>query len=262
MMAITSGNGAETLILSTNEKESVQQLIEQLSKDNSHLTEVFFNDFAKNQAPVWQRYSNGIYNHPKTWWIGIIQVLMITGSLGTKRKTEAMLRQNALAQILHELLRSENIERTQQNILQVVRFNLKYRKSDIAGRFHGGMFTNYATMLGRLGKNIPSAQKWSARITNLTIASFGAAIQVIASGYNSPDAIMNAILTGNTERVPNAFRAIPYKSKTTTEEDGISSALLAEIQAVQIANSIESTPGPINEFCRRPENIKLKGLCR
>ena len=77
-MAITSGNGAETLILSANEKESVQQLMEQLSKDNSHLSEAFFSDFAKNQAPVWQRYSNGIYNHPKTWWIGIIQVLMIT----------------------------------------------------------------------------------------------------------------------------------------------------------------------------------------
>ena len=39
--------------------------------------------------------------------------------------------------------------RTQLFIREAEPFNLKYRKSDIAGRFHGGVFKMYASMGGR-----------------------------------------------------------------------------------------------------------------
>src|SRR5690606_30211322 len=169
--------------------------------------------FTDEQHPAWRRYVDGIYNHPKTWWIGIIQTQMILGMWGEQRKAEASIRQSTLARILHQLTTPSNRAQSEMLISEAVRFNLKHRKADITGRFHGGLFTNYASMGGRRGAGIPGQSiKWAGRITNLTIASFGATIAAIAANRKTAEDILNAIITGKTQPLPAGYKTLAKNS--------------------------------------------------
>src|SRR5690606_10275052 len=99
---------------------------------------------------------------------------MQTGLWGRKWQSVASVRANALGQVV---LNSGN---HLPLIKKVVMFNLRYRKADMAGRLAGGFFTNYASTGGKLGKGLSDRSKTARNLSNLTIASYGCAIQAIA----------------------------------------------------------------------------------
>ncbi len=144
---------------------------------------------------------------------------------------------------------------------RAIKFNLKYRKADIAGRFHGSLFTNYSSTGGRKGAKLPRISKWSVKITNFTIASFGAAIQSIANGQKEPDAIINSIITGRSERVPHHISKQLMDNQVTAEEASLTTAVNSEVFSANAINNLQPGPVPISEFCNRPENIDLKSIC-
>lgn len=135
-------------------------------------------------------------SHPKTWWIGIIQIQMVSGIWGNRNKARAMLRQQALGRALGQLLAEENQSESIELIRLAVRFNLKHCKADIAGRLHGWFFTNFASTGGRLGKLAGAKTKLPVIATNLMFSTFGATIQSVAEGLETPDHIVNAAISG------------------------------------------------------------------
>lgn len=261
-MLLDSSQGPVPFALPMTDKAAVEGLLHKASTDIPHQREDFAQRFTDEQHPAWHRYIDGIYNHPKTWWIGIIQTQMVLGVWGTRRKAEASIRQATLAQILHQLTAPENRDHSERLIVEAVRFNLKYRKADITGRLHGGLFTNYASMGGRHGAAATGrGLKWAGRITNLTVASFGAAIGAIAANRKSPEEILNAIITGKTDALPSGYKTLAQQA--STEPTGEMEHVVAgEVHGVAALNSISPAPVPIREFCNRPENVDLKGICR
>lgn len=170
-----------------------------------------------------------------------------------------------MARVLSELLAEENRERSLEISLKAVRFNLKYRKADIMGRVHGGVFTNYSSTLGRFGGRRLSGRP-SVTIpvsaTSLLLATFGAAIQSIALGYETQDHIINAMITGRAEELPEGYR---FASRMTGEQaldQEVAAGVKAGLYGVDALNDIAPGPVPIREFCQRQENVNLKGLCK
>lgn len=261
-MILNSQQGHVPFTLSPADKAAVESLLRKAGQDDPHQRDDFARRFTHNQHPAWRRYIEGVYNHPKTWWIGIIQTQMVLGIWGHNRKAEASIRQAALAQILQYLTAPENREQSETFIVEAVRFNLRYRKADITGRFHGGLFTNYASMGGRRGAAATGqGLKWAARITNLTVASFGAAIGAIAAGRKTPEDVINAIVTGKTEALPVRYKELAQQTpiESTAELEHI---VYGEMHGVNALNSVSPSPVPIREFCSRPENVDLEGICR
>ncbi|PCM44228.1 hypothetical protein CPA50_12000 [Marinobacter sp. ANT_B65] len=173
-----------------------------------------------------------------------------------------MLRQQALARVLRQLLAEENQNASRELIRHAVRFNLKYRKADIAGRLHGGVFTNFASTGGRLGKLAGAKTRIPVSATNLMLATFGAAIQSIAEGLETPDHIVNAAISGKVQKLPEGYRSLAHASPNDGKVLQLTNAVAAGLHGVSAVNNIAPGPVPISEFCSRPENIKLRGLCQ
>lgn len=260
-MIISSPHGSMPFALASSDKDAIEDLLQKVGADAPHQREDFARRFTDSQHPAWYRYTSGIYNHPKTWWIGIIQTQMVLGVWGPRHKAEASIRQAKLAQILYQLTAPENRDRSKTLVVEAVRFNLNYRKADIAGRFHGGFFTNYASMGGRRGAAATAQSvKWSARITNLTVASFGAAIGAIAANRKTEEDILNAIITGKPEALPSRYKTLAQQALVDTTGE-IESIVIGEVKGVEALNHVLPGPTPIRDFCNRPENVNLKELC-
>lgn len=257
---ILGNQGSTPFSLSVADKNSVQNFLSnvQQSSDSSR----FADKFTDERAPGWQRYFHGIYNHPKTWWIGIIQVQMVTGIWGERQKARAMLRQQALARVLYQLLAEENREQSLELINRAVRFNLKYRKADIVGRIHGGIFTNFASTGGRHGRVVDPAVRISVSVTNLMLATFGAAIQSIAEHYGTAEHIINSMITGKAQELPEGYRSLSRMAPNDPKVPELTDALKSGLHGVSAVNNISPSPVPVSEFCARPENVELKGLCQ
>lgn len=261
-MILNSSQGQVPFTLLPAEKSAVENLLRKVGQAPPRQRDEFARRFTDGQHPAWRRYIDGIYNHPKTWWIGIIQTQMVLGVWGARRKAEALIRQAALAQILHQLTAPENRERSETLIVEAVRFNLQYRKADIAGRFHGGLFTNYASMGGRRGAAATGhGLKWAGRITNFTIASFGAAIGALAVGRKTPEDVLNAIITGKTEALPAQYQVLAQQAPAEATDE-LEHIVNGEVQGVDALNRVSPSPVPIRDFCTRPENVDLKSICR
>lgn len=144
----------------------------------------------------------------------------------------------------------------------IVRYNLKHRKADIVGRLVGGGFTHYASMGGRLGnKRLSKFEKFAVGATNLGIASYGAAIKAITTGPKTLEAVIQSVLTGRPEHLPDGYRrdsGVPL----TEEENRLLENVEAGLSEVMSLTQVGPGPTPIKEFCSRPENINLKGVCR
>lgn len=144
----------------------------------------------------------------------------------------------------------------------VIRYNLKFRKSDIAGRLAGGQFTNYASTAGRFGNLRLSANAKRVRmVTNFGIASYGAAIKAVAMGHRQPGALVQAVLTGRAENLPANYlqgSKEPLGSKETELLQGLGMAITEVATLTQVSPS----PVSIEEFCTRPENLDLAGVCK
>jgi len=254
-------SATSNLDLSPSDKNAIQNVFDKLSENDSTLNKQFLDNFADQQEPAWQRYVDGIYNHPKTWWIGIIHLQMLMGLFGEKYQAQASIRQNALTRSLYFFFDESNRDKSRALIKRSVRFNLKYRKADIAGRFHGGLFTNYASSGGRRGSGVSRGTKWAVRTTNFSLASFGAAIQTITKGLHDPDAIINAIITGKSEKIPFHLTNKPDSTDTSQEESNLTSAVSAEVYSVNAINNLQPAPVPLDVFCSKPENVNLTSIC-
>lgn len=254
-----------SLNLSVREKNDVQAFVENLQANPRELTG-FTVTFAHGNEAAWHRFLKGAYNHPITWWIGIFQLQMQMGIWGSLHRTMASMRASVLWQ-LSEPLRNEAsglLKGEDMPMLSaIVRYNLKYRKADIAGRFAGGAFTDYASMGGRLGsKRLSKNAKRIGRYTNLGIASYGAATKALVQGHKSLEAIVQSILTGRPEHIPTSYRSDSSTAPPTQEEQELLDKLEMALSEVMSLTQVAPGPVPIKEFCSRPENINLKGVCR
>lgn len=144
----------------------------------------------------------------------------------------------------------------------IVRYNLQHRKADIVGRLLGSKFTNYASTGGRFGnKRLSKGGKLARTITNFSIASYGAAIKALAEEHRTLEAIIQSVLTGRPEDLPAGYHSqsgAPLSEEETNLLENVESALSEVMSLTQV----EPGPVPIKEFCSRPENINLKGVCR
>lgn len=254
-----------SLNLTVMEKNDVQIFVENVQNAKPHDVDVFMSWFAKGNQAAWHRFIVGAYNHPITWWIGIFQLQMQMGIWGHHRRAVASTRSNVLWQATQPL-RSEAGKMLQGKpaplLSGIVKYNLKYRKADIAGRLVGGQFTNYASMGGRFGnKRLPKSVKLPVGAANFILASYGAAIKAVVEGHRNAEAVIQSILTGHPEHLPKNYRSdsnAPLTENETQLYQNIESALSEVMSLTQV------TPGPvpIKEFCSRPENINLKGVCK
>lgn len=254
-----------TLDLGLTEKNDVQIFVENVQNSSPHEVNVFASWFSNGNGAVWSRFIRGAYNHPITWWIGIFQLQMQMGIWGFHRRAQASERASILWQLskplrdeVSGLLKGEDIPM----LSAIVRYNLKYRKADIAGRLAGGAFTNYASTGGRLGnKSLSKNAKRVRTVANLGIASYGAAIKAIAEGRKTIEAVIQSILTGHPEHLPDNYRN-DGGAAVSSEETKLLENLKSALSELMSLTQVMPGPVPIREFCSRPENINLKGVCK
>jgi len=253
------------LNLDLRSKQNIDKFIQQTKTVNPQQLDQFKDNFAHGNKAAWQRFLVGAYNHPLTWWIGIIQLQMQMGLWGFKYKSVAAIRANKLRQItapLRKEIKGGLNGEPMPIITNIIKYNIKHRKADILGRFTGGAFTNYASTGGRMGnKALPTSAKAVRTVTNLGLASYGAAIQAVVKGHNNLEAVIQSILTGRPEQLPANIKTmndIPLTKEEERYQEAIESALLEISKLTQLSLG----PIPIKEFCQKKENMNLKGICK
>lgn len=179
-----------TMSLTLHDRQIIQAAVEQLQDAGTNEVDLFFQQFPYGNESVMRRFVKGAYNHPVTWWLGIFQLQMQKRMWGHRHHAAANMRANILSQVLAPVWNEAagKVNGGDTPILSgVIRYNLKYRKADIAGRLAGGQFTNYASTAGRFGNLRLSANAKRVRmVTNFGIASYGAAIKAAAIGHRQP----------------------------------------------------------------------------
>lgn len=246
----------ERVIVDAKSKKEVENLIQNLSEADEKEAEKFLDQFNRGAGPAWHRFLKGAYNQPITWWIGIIQLQMQLGMWGPKRKSQSQVVANQLGQALRVI--KENAG--QETLLKALKYNLKYKKADILGRFAGGVFTNYASKGGRAGGQKINANVGRAiNLSNFVLASYGACIKAVGTGHKRPEHIIQSVLTGR----PNG--PVPYPNagtKLSSDERDLLIKAEQGLNEMSRLSNLSSSPTPIADFCERPENINIKGLCK
>ncbi|MEZ7277611.1 hypothetical protein [Pseudoalteromonas sp. 68 DY56-GL68] len=238
-------------------KRDAQIFVENLQKADPKEVERLINSYKYGNEPAWHRFIKGAYNHPITWWIGLLQIQMQLGILGHSRKVQAQIAANQLAQILN--LAKDSVSK--DILYDVLVYNLKNRKADILGRFAGGTFTNYASTGGRIGnKKLPKNANRVISLSNFTLASYGAAIKSVVTGHKKIEHVIQSILTGR----PNGPTPYPSISGYKLSKEELELLKKAENSLIEMnaLTDLSPAPVPVSEFCLRPENIDLKGLCK
>lgn len=174
-------------------KRDAQIFVENLQSAGPVEVDKLISSYKLGNEPAWRRFIKGAYNHPITWWIGLLQLQMQLGMWGHTRKAQAQFAANQLAQTLN--FAKDNASK--EILYRVVVYNLKHRKADVLGRFAGGAFTNYASTGGKAGnKKLPKNGKRTISITNFVLASYGASIKSVATGHKKIEHVVQSILTG------------------------------------------------------------------
>lgn len=223
----------------------------------------FADNFATTNKAAWSRFLKGAYNHPITWWIGVIQLQMQAGLWSSRHEAAAQVRASTLWQVsrpIREELAGLAEGKPSPILAAIVKYNVINRKADIAGRLSGGVFTNYASTGGRFGNRriSPTAKRLRAT-TNLVIASYGAAIKAIAKGMKTPSAIAQAIMTGEPENVPTLSPVADDLSHI--ELEALRDFAAVTDDALSLAQA-SASPVRIEEFCARSEDINIKEWCK
>lgn len=130
----------------------------------------------------------------------------------------------------------------------------------MTGRFAGGIFTNYASKGGKLGgqrinKNVGRA----INLSNFVLASYGACIKAVGTGHRKSEHIIQSVLTGN----PGG--PVPYPNtdiKLSQEESDLLLKAEQSLHEMSRLSNLSASPTPIADFCTRPENKHIKGLCK
>lgn len=238
-------------------KRDAQIFVENLQNSDPGEVDKLINSYKLGNEPSWHRFIKGAYNHPITWWIGLLQIQMQMGMWGRARQGQAQLAANQLAQILN--LAKENV--SNDILYKVLVYNLKHRKADILGRFAGGAFTNYASTGGRAGnRKLPKNSKRVISLSNFVLASYGASIKSVATGHNKIEHVIQSILTGRPSG-PSPYPSISGE-KLSKEQSEIYDKMKNSLIEINALTKISPAPVPMSEFCLRPENIDLKGLCK
>lgn len=254
-----------SLNLNTSEKRDIEAVLGNLQSAPSHEVSNFTTNFAKGNQVAWSRFLKGAYNHPITWWVGVFHLQMQMGVWGHRYRATSSVKANRLWKITQPL-RAEAAGALKGEsapiVRAIVRYNMKHRKADISGRLAGGTFTNYASMGGRFGsRRLSGYTKFGVGATNLGIASYGAAIKAVAEGYRTLDAVIQAALTGRAEKLPKGLN-LHVDVSQDQEERAIVDNLTIVLSEVMMLSRVSPGPTPIKQFCARPENINLKGLCQ
>ncbi|MBI3898973.1 MAG: hypothetical protein HY308_11860 [Gammaproteobacteria bacterium] len=247
------------------EKDDVQSFIYNLQKAGPGELNHFAVTFPHGNEAAWRRFIKGAYHQPITWWIGIFQLQMQMGMWGFRYRSDASTRASVLWRVTRPLRDEvrDGVKGEDMPLLSaIVQYNLKHRKADIIGRLIGGQFTSYASMGGRFGsKRLPKTGKVVGAFTNFGIASYGAGIQAVGKGLQTVEAVIQSILTGRPEHLPD-----DYCSNSDVQLDKEESEVLGNLESalseVMSLTQVKPDPVPIKEFCSRPENISLKGVCR
>jgi len=253
------------LNLNNTDKQDIQKFFNNIQGLKKREVDTFKTQFAYGNQAAWHRFIVGAYNHPLTWWIGIIQLQMQMGLWGYQYKAMASIRANLLSQITAPL--RDEVKNAVQGesapiISAIVKYNLKHHKADILGRLAGGAFTNYASTGGRFGnKRLPQSMKHVRTVTNLGLASYGAAIKAVVKGQRSIEAVIQSILTGRPEQLPGNLQDL-NGMPLTEEEEKYQQALETAILEISRLTKISPGPIPTKEFCLKEENVNLKGICR
>lgn len=245
------------MTLDIQAKRDAQIFLENLQKSDAGEIDKLIDSYRFGNEPAWHRFTKGAYNHPITWWIGLLQIQMQLGIWGHTRKSQAQIAANQLSQTLN--LATDNANK--DILYRVLVYNLKYRKADILGRLAGGAFTNYASTGGKIGnRSLPKNVSRTVSLSIFLLASYGASIKAVATGQNKIEHVIQSILTGH----PSG--PTPYPStldhKLSEEEIGIYNKVEDSLIEINALTAISSAPTPIAEFCLRPENINIKGLCK
>ncbi|TCI02204.1 hypothetical protein EZV61_14810 [Corallincola luteus] len=253
------------LQLNASDKILVEKVTNALSEASAEKSNELMAMLAAGREPAWLRFTKGVYNHPITWWVGIFQLQMQLGVWGHQWQSKAAVRANLLAQLQNPLKR-EFKQLSHGDISPVisllVRYNLKYRKADIAGRLLGAQFTNYASTGGAIGQRyVKGKAKAAVSGVNFAISTYGAAIAAIASGITDLESVLQSVLTGRPEIAPSNYRSSVVITVSDEERQVVANLNLALVDALEYT-TVTSAPVPIKEFCRRPENVNLKGLCK
>lgn len=254
-----------TINLTVADRNSIQSAVETLQEAGNDQFEDLMQQLLQGNEGVIRRFAKGAYNHPITWWVGVFQLQMQKGMWGARHQASANIRGSILTQILRPV-RSElkQFSSGEDTLLlsRTVKYNLKYKKADIAGRFLGSQFTNYASTAGRFGNSrLPTNAKRIRTYSNFGISSYGAAIKAVAMGHRRISAVLQAILTGRAENIPAGYMqdALDF---VDPDEDTLLHTLELIIAEVTQLSQASSSPVPVNEFCARPENINLEELCK
>jgi len=190
---------------------------------------------------------------------------MQTGLWGHQYQSISRLRANQLWKISEPLRGNPSDLLTERNktiLSEIVKYNWNHRKADIVGRLVGGKFTNYASMGGRMGnKRLTGTMKFTVTATNFAIASYGSSIKSLIDGHDSLEEIIQSVLTGDASHLPDDYKSDGNESMSSEEKELLKNAE-ATLTGVMSLSQIQSAPVPVAEFCLRPENINLKGLCR
>lgn len=238
-------------------KRDSQVLIENLQNSKPEDVDKLMGLHMLRNEAAWHRFVKGAYYHPITWWMGLIQIQMQLGIWGNSRRAQAQLAANQLAQTL-KVARDNADDKV---LYKALAYNLKHRKADVLGRFAGGIFTNYASTGGKLGaKKLHKNTTRTINLSNFVIATYGAAIKSVAGGHKNIEHVMQSVLTGRLNGPVPYPKVDNYKlSKKGLDIYEKAEGALAEMDSL---TKLSPRPVSINEFCLKPENIDLRGLCK
>lgn len=166
-----------TINLTVADRNSIQSAVEAIQEAGSDQLEDLMQQLLQGNEGVIRRFAKGAYNHPITWWVGVFQLQMQKGMWGARHQASANIRGSILTQILRPV-RSElkQISSGEDSLLlsRTVKYNLKYKKADITGRFVGSQFTNYASTAGHFGNaRLPTnAKRMNKKSKKTALAGF------------------------------------------------------------------------------------------
>lgn len=195
------------------DREAIQQTLESLQDAPKDDVDGFLRYVLNGNRNALQSFVKGAVDNPKTWWIGIFSLQMQMGLFGERLRNRACSNAHILKQILSPLWEDAKgtVFGEETDILgHIVRYAFKYHSAMIIGRFAGGAFTTFASTGGRMGNRYIARIKQPGRttvvggagLTNVVIASYGAAMMSIGLGREKLHDVLFSILTGSAEQMP------------------------------------------------------------
>ena len=244
------------------DRQAIEKALDNIEAASTDISSFFLKKFATIDDSSWFRFLHGVYEHPKTWWIGIIQLQMMAGYWGQSRKSEAMIRQSALNAAFQGF--SNLGSSAKKNVLSgIVQFNYENRKSDLSGRIAGSVFTNFASTGGLFGvRRLATSSKFSVAGVNFLISSYGAAIKSVQHGMKSIEPILQSILTGHPEEIPDKYCSKIRHYDVPKDGEAVVEETLDLLPKLVEVCQIGTKPVPIDKFCSKPRNKDLESICQ